>query len=128
MAQEKLSIDFRGKSATMLILVAEFVDNGHFVAFSPSLNLSAYGSSKQEAAKMLFEDVVTDYFDNLFKLNEAEISAELATHGWKRGKFIRKRFTNSPHVDSKGILQNFNLPMETKVTHHMMDEEITTAA
>lgn len=111
-----------------MVLVAHFVDNGHFVAFAPSLELSAYGPSKEEAAKMLFEDVITDYFDNLFSLSESKITADLAKYGWKRSQIIRKRFTNTPHVDSKVILKNFNLPMGTEISHQMMDEEITAAA
>ena len=117
---EKIKIDFKRKAIQMDVNVADFIDHGHVVAYIPSLDISAYGPTKSEAFKMLFKDVLPDFFENLLKLSEVKVSKELAKYGWKRGSILRKNYSNSAFVDAKGILQNFNLPSETQISisHH----------
>lgn len=125
---EKIQINHRDKSAQMVINVADFVDHGHVVVYAPSLNISAYGETKDEALKMLFEEVLVDYFHNLFQLTESELTKELAKYNWKRSKILRKRFSNSAYVDSEGILKNFNLPKETLINQRQMSPSVKIAA
>lgn len=125
---EKIQIDFRHKSVQMVINVADFVDHGHVVVYAPSLNISAYGETKDEAIKMLFEEVLVDYFHNLFQLTESELTKELAKYNWKRSKLLRKRFSNTAYVDSAGILKNFNLPKETPISQQQMSPSVKIAA
>ena len=119
-SNEKIKIDFKRKAIQVEVNVADFIDHGHVVAYVPSLDISAYGPTRAEAFKMLFKEVLTDFFENLLKLPEAEVSRELAKHGWKRGSLLRKNYSNKAFVDAKGILQNFNLPSETQISisHH----------
>ena len=119
---EYIKVDYGRKEASMRILVADFVDNGHHVAYIPSLKLSAYGPSKQEAIKMLFEDVIDDLFTNLFELSETKIAKELAKYGWHKAKGIpnKKYYNDLPYIDPKGILKNFNLPEATNIEVKMM--------
>ena len=128
-AQEFIKIDYKRKIAIIRINVAGFLDNGHQVAYIPSLKLSAYGPNKSEAMKMLVEEVVKDLFDNLFKLTESELGNELAKYGWQRRKIFTKEFRNSmAYVDASGILRDFNLPEDTKVTIEAIDKTQKVAA
>ena len=117
---EKIKIDYVGHKAAMRINVAEFEDHGHIVTYIPSLDLSAYGETKEASLKMLFEEVIDDFFENIFKLPEAEVTKELAKYGWVRGRILRKNFSNNVFVDEKGILRNFNLPAETPIRINTM--------
>jgi hypothetical protein len=124
--QEKIKIDFRARTAKLIINVADFVDHGHVVVYIPSLDLSAYGPTKDEAIKMLFDQVVSDYVESLMKIPESKVSEELAKYGWKRGKILKKNFSNEAFVDAKGILQNFNLPAETPINiNHQIQQVVS---
>ena len=112
----------------MVINVADFVDHGHVVVYAPSLKISAYGVTKDEAVKMLFEEVLVDYFQNLFQLKESELTKELAKYNWERSRILKKRYSNSSHVDAEGILKNFNLPKETPINQHRMSPNVKIAA
>lgn len=119
--EEFIKIDYREKSAKMQIWVVRFIDNGHHIAYIPSLKLSAYGANENEALKMLFEDVVTDMFNHLFDLSEIQIANELAKFGWKHNRLFKKKFSNTPFIDKGGILRNFNLPKETLISQEYIE-------
>lgn len=112
----------------MVINVADFVDHGHVVVYAPSLKISVYGATKDEAVKMLFEEVLVDYFQNLFQLKESELTKELAKYNWERSRILKKRYSNSSYVDAEGILKNFNLPKETPINQHRMSPNVKIAA
>lgn len=114
--RESISIDIKNSRGEIGAVLFAFEDHGHQVAYLPSLKLSAYGKTAQEAKQMLFEEVLPDFFENLFLLNEAEMNEELAKYGWKRSQFFKKRYSNlNAFVDAEGVLRNFNLPAETHI-------------
>jgi len=79
----------------MFVYVASFIDNGQHIAYIPSLELSAYGESNEEAINMLFEDVVTDMVHNLFSLTPSEVTKEMKKYGWHKAAGIpNKKFYN----------------------------------
>lgn len=120
---EFIKIDFATRSAQMRVFVASFIDSGHHVAYIPSLKLSGYATSKDDAIKMLFEDVVDDMFENLFELDESTITNELGKYGWHKAKGIpnKKFYNDRPFVSPTGILENFNLPQNTDIQVKMME-------
>lgn len=114
--KEILNIDLRSGRGRGTVRVITLKDHQFYVALMPSLNLTGYGDTEKEAIDMLFEDVVMDFFQNLFKLPEAEISVELGKYGFKKSGFFKKRFTGTaPFVATSEILSSYNLPPETKV-------------
>jgi len=112
---DSIKIDFERQKANGLLRVYDFIDNDHHVAFIPSLNLSAYAATREEAVKRLFETVVSDFFLCLTELPEYKASEELKKLGWSRGKILRKKFEQNTFVDRDGILKNFNLAEETVI-------------
>lgn len=117
---EIIKIDYKHKSAKAGVWVYNFKSEEHFIAYIPSLNLTGYGPSEEEAVQMLFEHVMPDLFDNLLSLPEYEISAELGKYGWKRGLFHRKQFKTKSYIDIDGVLKNFDLPVETKISREFV--------
>lgn len=103
------------RSVKGCLRTVEFEDNGHFVIYIPSLQLSAYGDDITEAKEML-EVVVDDFCDSLTELSEGQALAELRKFGWEKNSYFTKRFENSnTYIDREGILKDFDLPSDTKV-------------
>jgi hypothetical protein len=118
--REQLKINTKHKIATGYLYVVNFKDHEHYIAYAESLNLSGYGSTREEAIDMLFNHVLDDFFDGLFELQEKEIFDVLENFGWKRSQFFKKDLSKSAHVDTDGILRNFNLSEETQIEANLM--------
>ena len=91
------------------------------MSFLPSLNLTAYGDSKEKARKMLGDIVIKDFFENLLELPENQIYDELIRLGWERSKFFKQELSKSSHIDRTGILRNFNLSNETVLEETLVE-------
>ncbi len=124
--QETIKLDLKNGTAQGVIRVIEFKDHEFYIAFNPTLNISGYGESEKEALDMLFHDVLFDFFQNLLKLTEAEISCELSKYGYDRSRIFNskksKRYTGrGPVVSSAKILENLNLPPETPIKEKYLE-------
>jgi hypothetical protein len=118
--REHLKINTKHKIAKGHLYVVNFQDHEHHVAYAESLNLSGYGSTREEAIDMLFNHVLNDFFEGLFELPEKEIFDVLEKFGWKRSQFYKKDLSKSAHIDTDGILKNFNLSEETEIEANLM--------
>ena len=118
--REQLKISIKHKKASGYLYVVNFQDHGHHIAYAESLNLSGYGPTREDALDMLFKHVLDDFFDGLFDLPEAEIFDVLEGFGWKRSQFFKKDLSKTAHVDTNGILRNFNLSEETEIEANLM--------
>ncbi len=110
-----LHIDFHTRRVKGNLTVHRFLDNGHFVCYVPTLNLSSYGDNGEEAMDRLMKEVLNDFFENLTSLSVDVANSELKKLGWKRNKTFKRRFASDSYVDKDGVLRNFNLPKETKI-------------
>lgn len=110
----KINFSRKDKNAEALLRVVTFKDGDFEIAYMPSLNLSGYGNTEDEAMRMLNEVVVKDYLLSLIKLPEAKILAELREYGWKRRPFLDKQLLNTQFLSTDKIKENFNLPAETQ--------------
>lgn len=97
------------KRAKAYLFLYEFEDNGFFIVYNKSLELSAYGKTPEEAKKMFIDVVYPDFCENLAKLPETEIYKELKRLGWTHSAFLEKELSNVACVDKEGILRDFNL-------------------
>lgn len=119
---ETIRIDMGEKSFKGIFNVFHFMDHEHFISYMPSLNLSGYGDSYDEANDFLFKIVLDDYVNNLFSLgNKTKIFNVLKEHGWVADQYRGKHLSKSVHVDKEGILQEFNLPKETPVESELVE-------
>ncbi len=117
-SKELIKINFKKRHFEGRICVFDFIDNGHHIAYMPSLNLSGYGDSEHEARQLLMDFVVKDFLEGLFTLSEHKINEELKKLGWERSLFF-KEFSKS-YVDKDGVLREFNLPAETQIESQLM--------
>lgn len=121
--QDTIQISFSSKKVKGNFRIYYFMDNEHYIAYMPSLQLTGYGASRNEAVDMLFDIVLDDFCENMLELPMEKANNLLASLGWKRNKLFHKRFSTSSYVDKEGVLKNFNLPLETKI-----ESEVLTAA
>lgn len=109
---EFLKIDFRKGRIDGNFAVHSFVSDGYEFVYVPSLNLSGYGKTQEDARQML-NFCLKDFIKTLTDAGEAKAIDEIKSLGWKKHKFFNKY--NPPFVDKDGILREFNLSEETKI-------------
>lgn len=118
---EKLKINYKQKRGKGIFRLVEFEDHNSHIVYIPSLNLSAYGDTSAEAKKMMGDIVLEDFFETLFSENESTVYDHLKKLGWKKSGIYPKELSHDVHVDKDGILKNFNLPTETKITEKLVE-------
>lgn len=99
------------KAVTFNLNIWNVVDGEFIVSIIPSLSLTGYGKTKDEAMEML-KEIAGDYFDTLIKQDKGVIDLDLADHGWTKNKARPKNF-EGPYITREGILEQFDLPKDT---------------
>jgi hypothetical protein len=84
----------------------------HWVSIIPSLNVSGYGESEEDAITDLQYNVKV-LFEDLYELTATQRDSELKILGWSQNKFFKKQYS-STYVDENGVLQNFDSPKQVK--------------
>jgi len=103
------------KQGTGQFTLHQFRDHDHFIAYIPSLNISAYGETEDEAFDRMVNVVLVDFFESILELGPEQAKSELKKLGWSQHRFFKRQFKANSFVDRNGVLKNFNLPEETKV-------------
>lgn len=115
-----LNIDFKKKLIKGTLSTKLFKSGDFWIAYVPSLDISSYAETPEEAQKFLFDIYLTDYFDAIMD-NPTDGVIELEEMGWKRNSILKKQFVSESYVDKNGFLKDFDLPEDTEV----IDREIT---
>lgn len=79
--------------------------NDHIILYIPSLNLSGYGDSVDEAREML-QFSLDEYFNYFFKLSRKQQAEELQNKGWNKVWLSSKEFSKV-HVNINGELEGY---------------------
>ncbi len=114
--QEKIKLT--PNSLVMQIQVIIGQDGDYWVCVSPSLKISAYGDTKEEAEKN-FEEHLNLFREDLFGLDPGQRVLELKKLGWTQKKYHKRQFSKA-FVDENGMLQNLK--------HAEISTHVTTAA
>lgn len=99
---------FRVNKNSFLFRIKVFLgkEGDSCLMYSPSLNLSGYGDTFQEAEKSLFLSV--DLFcESLSKVNSKQRDHLLKNLGWAKAELKNKNYSKS-YIDEDGVLQNFD--------------------
>ncbi|MEO9572100.1 MAG: hypothetical protein ABJH82_14530 [Polaribacter sp.] len=83
-------------------------DGDFWIEVSPSLNVSGYGNTPEEAEKS-FEHNLNLFAEDLNKLKLSERIKYLKELGWDSQKLFKRRLSKA-FVDENGILQNLEHP------------------
>jgi hypothetical protein len=107
------SIRMYGSTLEAEIRIITGKDNDQWVFVSPSLNVSGYGNSIEEA-KESFTHNVEVFMGDLFKLGVNDRMKYIKSLGWIKDKFFDRRYSKV-FVDSDGILQNLEMSKQTSL-------------
>lgn len=97
-------------------------ETGSFISVVPSLQISGYGSTLEEADEML-NTSVNEYIRELTKLSSKEKHNELIRSGWRKAPHKNKEFR--PYIDADGVLRDFDF--EGKIEKRNIEEELVAA-
>jgi len=93
----------KGRKLTIKATVISGKDGEHFVSIIPSIMVSGYGSTEEEADASLDENVET-FCEDFLKLDLEHQQAELRKLGFTKVKYRTKNFSKL-YVDEDGLLQ-----------------------
>lgn len=100
---EEDTVRIKGGVLTVQATVISGKDGEHFVSIVPSLMISGYGSTEQEAMDSLDENMET-FCEDFMKLNQDQRKAELIKLGFTQVRYHSKNFSKL-YVDENGLLQ-----------------------
>ena len=86
-------------------------ETGCFLSVIPSLQISGYGNTIEEADDMI-KSSLNEYIKELTKLSAKDRDIELMRTGWKKAAHKNREFR--PYVDSEGILRDFEFDGDIK--------------
>lgn len=99
----------KGRKLTIKVTVVSGQDGEHFIAIIPSLMISGYGATEEEAESSLDENVET-FCEDFLKLDLENQQAELRKLGFSQFKYQKKNFSKL-YVDENGLLQGLENPV-----------------
>lgn len=101
----KETLRIKGDLLQLSVVVAEGKDGDHFVAISPTLQVSGYGQSELEAREA-FDDNMNTFCEDLLSLSPEKRILELIKLGFSKQKYRNKNYSKA-FVDENGVLQDF---------------------
>ena len=110
---EKESIKLQKNSLVAELKIFTGIDHGHWVVICPSVNVSGYGDTLEEAKESFNENMET-FSEDLFKLDTHNRIKYIKSLGWKQDKIFNKRYSNA-FIDTDGILQNLEKPKQSSL-------------
>lgn len=108
------------KALNGTIKAIEFENDGYHIVYLPSLKISSYGKSKEEAEEMMREVVIKDFCETLMEQKLSKVLADLHSLGFKKRGFFEIEMSKSAHVDKEGILKDFDLAENTQFNESML--------
>lgn len=98
----------------------EFENDGYTILYIPSLRLSAYGKSFEEADAMMRDVVVQDFCETLMEQKLSKILSDLKALGFNQSPFFKTELSKSAHIDKEGLLKDFDLSEDTKFSERVL--------
>ena len=114
MEKEIVKIDFPKRFWKAELNGVEFKEEQSHIIYIPSLNISSYGDTTEEALEMM-KVVARQFFLDLLDLGEVALKKELENLGWIGSKYFKKKLTHLSNTTFEDIKKEFNLPDETTV-------------
>lgn len=108
--ERKEHIRISSSEMTLMIRVFDGRDGDFHIIYSPSLNISGYGSNFKEAEE-LFKSSIEAFALDIRELSSKKRNAALAQLGWHKEKLKQKNFSHA-FIDKEGVLQNLGLDLQ----------------
>lgn len=96
-------IRIKGAFATFKFVIARGKEGDYYVVVAPSVLVSGYATTEEDA-RQAFDENVETFFNDLMQLNSEQRKLELRKLGFQQEKFHTKNFSKV-YVDKDGVLQ-----------------------
>lgn len=113
MKEEKIHVDFRNRTLKIEVNGIGFWQEEFFVVFIPSLGVSAYGTSMEEAKENLNEEVAV-FSTDLWHGGKKWALNHLKSLGWEKGDYFNKRYVHLSETTYEDIIKEFGLDKNTE--------------
>ncbi|MEO7177180.1 MAG: hypothetical protein ABIV51_14655 [Saprospiraceae bacterium] len=113
LTQDTIKVDFKKRKIVATVWVHQFKEGDFVMKVIPTLDISAYGRTVEQAEEMLTETVKV-YLTSLLKQGPSLTSEELRKYGFVPRTLLfpdRKEFSRSS-VDADGNLKGFEIPSD----------------
>lgn len=91
-----------------------FEDDGFFVIYIPSLNISGYGDNEEEANEMVIE-VFNEFSQSLLSLSRRQMLAELNKMGWKQERYRKKRLVHLSETTFEDLKKELDISDDVEI-------------
>lgn len=117
--KELILIDFKSKTFRAKLNAISFVDNEFQMVYIPSLNISGYGETIQEAKEMA-DEVMKDFSTRLLEQPESKALIVLNKYGWQRERVLKKRLRNRLVNDYENIKKSLSIGNHVEITPYQL--------
>lgn len=100
--------------------MVHFMEEDTHIVYLPSLNMSGYGDTIEEAQELLNTSVGT-YFKDLIRLPHYAIFKELQKYGWQRDSIFKKKMKNLSNTTYEDIKKQFNIPDDVQLNESVLE-------
>ncbi|MES2543781.1 MAG: hypothetical protein V4548_02770 [Bacteroidota bacterium] len=101
----KETVRIKDNTISIKAIVASGKEGEHYIVVSPSILVSGYGKTNEEAEESFHENINL-FCQDLLKLTNEQREKELLNLGFAKVKYHNKNFSKS-YVDENGVLQGF---------------------
>lgn len=112
MQKESIKMNHNSRRFNAILHGVGFKDGDFHIIYIPSLELSAYGDTVDEAHEMM-KETLRVFPEDLFNCSQIEAENMLSGLGWKQEKYFPKRLVNLSTTIFEDIKKQFHLPEST---------------
>lgn len=101
------TIRIKKGNVSIKIITSTGLENDVYVVLSPSILVSGYGATEDEAKESFLHNLKV-FVDDILELSQNDRDNYLLSLGFKQERLKNKNFSRA-YVDSNGALQNLNI-------------------
>ena len=105
---EKETLHIKGKNLKAIVNIMTGINNDIWVYICPSLNVSGYGNTKEDA-EASFDHNMEVLMKDLFSASLSQRAKYIKQLGWNQEQFFAKHYSKA-FVDKDGVLKNLQTP------------------
>jgi hypothetical protein len=105
---ENETIHLNANGIKAIVNVMTGIEHNIWVFYCPSLNVSGYGNTKEEAHES-FDHNIEVFLKDMFVLNLYQRIKYIKSLGWKQDKIFNKQYSKA-YIDKDGQLNNLEVP------------------
>lgn len=106
---ERLSVNFSKGRLKARLNAMSFMEGDSYIIYLPSVKISAYGDTLDEAKEMI-EVCLEEFSKDIIKLNSKVGMDYLRGLGWKEESYFKKRMIALSTTSFEDIKKEFDLP------------------